>query len=370
MKIGFVLDDSLDKPDGVQQYVLMLGNWLSVGGHEVHYLVGQTKRHDIANIHSLGTNVTVPFNGNKMSIPLPVRKRRIHQLLAQEKFDVLHIQMPYSPMLGARVINAAPPGTIMVGTFHILPYKAKERLATKLLRPLISRSLGRLDAIYSVSIPAQEFAYASLGVRSQVIPNSVDLKALKPKLQKQRGPISIVFLGRLVERKGCLELLKAIWQLDDKNVRVTICGDGPLRNKLEQYAQKKGLTILFKGFISEADKAKYLSQATIAVFPSLGGESFGIVLLEAMAAGAEVVLAGDNPGYAYVMNGRVSQLIQARDTAEFAQKLHHFISNPTARQEAYAWQQKRVKQFDINNVGQQILTQYQGIYKAKSAKRP
>ncbi len=94
LKIGFVLDDSLDSTDGVQQYMLTMGRWLQKKGHEVHYLVGHTRRPDIANIHSLSRNITVRFNQNRMSIPLGASRRHIKQVLMREQFDVLHVQMP------------------------------------------------------------------------------------------------------------------------------------------------------------------------------------------------------------------------------------------------------------------------------------
>jgi Glycosyltransferase Family 4 len=127
MKIGFVLDDTLDSTDGVQQYVLTLGKWLKDQGHDVHYLVGATKRRDIPDVHSLSRNMSVRFNGNQMSMPLPAKKFEITALLSTEKFDVLHVQVPYSPLLAHRVIMAAPPQTAIIGTFHIAPNSASYR---------------------------------------------------------------------------------------------------------------------------------------------------------------------------------------------------------------------------------------------------
>src|SRR3989344_1271873 len=99
MKIGFVLDDGFDRLDGVQQYMLTYGQWLTKEGHEVHYLVGETTHSIIPNLHSLSRNLKVRFNKNRSSIPLKIYKNAIKKLLSEEKFDVLHIQMPYSPML-------------------------------------------------------------------------------------------------------------------------------------------------------------------------------------------------------------------------------------------------------------------------------
>src|SRR4051812_41321546 len=103
LKIGFVLDDSLDKPDGVQQYVLSMGEWLRSQGHDIHYLVSTTTRSDLSNVHNLGRFVTVRFNGNAMGTPLPASGRKIKRLLRDEQFDVLHVQLPYSPFLAHKV---------------------------------------------------------------------------------------------------------------------------------------------------------------------------------------------------------------------------------------------------------------------------
>ena len=105
MKIALVLDDSLDKPDGVQQYVLTLGSWLTSQKHEVHYLVGATSRKDIPNVHSLSANMRVRFNKNRASMPMIANRKAIRALTEKEKFDVLHVQMPYSPLLAGKIID-------------------------------------------------------------------------------------------------------------------------------------------------------------------------------------------------------------------------------------------------------------------------
>lgn len=368
MKIGFVLDDGLDKPDGVQQYILTLGRWLQQTGHEVHYLVGETHRRDLPHLHSLGRNIKVTFNGNRMSIPWPVNKRRLTALLEQQQFDVLHIQMPYSPMLGGRVIKAAPPSTAVTGTFHIVAFSWRERIATRLLWLLLRKSLRRIDQTISVSPPAARFARSGLGIRTAVIPNVVDLQAMRsaqPIKKYQDGKLNIVFLGRLVERKGCLQLLHAVELLHRQhhldNVRVIICGKGHLNNSLQKYVQANHLSkiVHFTGFVTETQKASYLAIANIAAFPSLGGESFGIVLAEAMAAGSQVVVAGDNPGYRSVLGDRPVQLVDPTDTIAFSKKLLHFIRNARDRRAAARWQQYHVIQYDIRHVGPQIVNRYE-----------
>lgn len=368
MKIGFVLDDSLDKSDGVQQYVLTLGTWYGQQGHDVHYLVGETERDDIPNIHSLSRNIRTKFNQNRLSTPLPASKQAIKDLMDLEDFDVLHIQIPYSPLLAARVINAAGPKTVVVGTFHIIPFSAFEAMATAALGLVLRRNLKRFDAIYSVSEPARVFAKKSFRINSEVRPNVVDLHRYtraKPLKQYDDGAITIVFLGRLVERKGCMHLLEALERLHAQHrldrVRVLICGKGPLENKLRAYVKAKhlGHVVQFVGYVDEDAKAQYLASADIAVFPSTGGESFGIVLIEAMAAGSKVVLGGNNIGYQSVLGTQKDQIINPLKTAEFAERLLYFINSARARQQAHRWQQTHIKNYDVRAVGNGLLSAYE-----------
>ena len=123
LKIGLVFDDSLDSDDGVSQQVKILGAYFSTQGHQVRYLVGQTtmKQWESGKVYSLAKNVKVSFNGNRVSIPLPASKNHIKQILADEKFDILHVQMPYSPFMAQKIVKLAHKKTSIIGTFHILP---------------------------------------------------------------------------------------------------------------------------------------------------------------------------------------------------------------------------------------------------------
>ncbi len=367
MKIGFVLDDSLDKTDGVQQYVVTLGQWYRSQGHEVHYLAGHTERTDLAHIHSLSRNIQVHFNQNRMSTPLPASQKRIRKLLSEEAYDVLHVQMPYSPFLAARVINAAPEATAIVGTFHILPFSKLESAATRILAAMLRRSRKRLDAVVSVSGPAAKFARKRFKVKSEIVPNAVAVShfQLGRKLRKyDDGKLNIVYLGRLVERKGCMHLLEALELLHHQNllhmVRVIIAGKGPLLPKLERFVRDNHLSksVQFIGFVPEEDKPDLLASANIAVLPSTGGESFGIVLVEAMAAGADVVIAGDNKGYRSVMGDHEDQIVNPANTEAFAHTLKHFILSASARKRAKKWQAVRAAEYDVQAVGKKMLKIY------------
>lgn len=363
LKIGFVLDDTLDTPDGVQQYVLALGSWLSKQGHEVHYLVGESNRQDIDNVHSMARNVRVRFNQNRLSIPLPTRKSQIVQKLAQLNLDVLHVQMPYSPMFAGRVVSCAPKHTKVIGTFHIVPASWLHSAGARSLELVNRRTLKRFDQIISVSPAAQQFAKTVFGINSVVIPNAVSISAMQHKPIINKIP-HIVFLGRLVERKGCQYLLAALLQLQKQyngEYTVTIAGKGPLNAKLQSWAIKNKLkNVTFTGYLVEQDKPKLLASADIAAFPSTGGESFGIVLIEAMAAGSRVVIGGDNVGYRSVLGEHPDLLVEVQDTNKFANKLQHYIVNKQAQQEASNWAKYAIKQYDVNRVGSEILNIYMG----------
>lgn len=367
LKIGLVIDDSLDKPDGVQQYVLTLGAWLANTGHEVHYIT-TVSNVSLPRVHELSKVIKTKFNGNSGGTPLPVSTRRVKRLLRDEDFDVLHIQMPYSPFLAGKLIKHAPEKCRVIGTFHIFPETKLVSFATRLLGIWVRHQLKRFDACMSVSTAAQEFARRSFGLETVVVPNMVDVQHFTvraPKKSKKRT--EIVFLGRLVGRKGCMQLLQAInyittHQLTDKPFHVTVGGKGILRQQCEDYVSTQSLNsfISFTGFVPEADKPNFLAQADIAVFPSLGGESFGISLLEAMAAVPGVVLAGDNAGYRTVMAGLERQLIQPTDIASFADILVEHIEDPKQRSTAQQAQYKHVQQYDTPVVAKTIVDLYYG----------
>lgn len=362
MKIGMVFDDSLDRNDGVQQYIRTLGSWLRTQGHTVHYLVGES-RGDGKTIHSLSKNVNVRFNGNRFSIPLPTRSKTIKNLLEAEKYDVLHVQMPYNPLMAGKIIKFTPAATAIVGTFHILPLARLQKFGNKALYVVQKRQLKQFNAICSVSAAAAEFAKSHYKLTSRVIPNMINLSVWKTKTPITPG--RIVFLGRLVPRKGCMNLLAAFALLPadlHKNIELLVAGDGPERQKLEKFvASSKLANVKFLGYIDEKSKPDLLASAQVAVFPSLGGESFGIVLIEAMAAGTRVVLGGNNPGYASVLSGLPQSLIDPKNSRSFATQLKTVLTNVELQDQLHKQQQMLVKNYDVNIVGKQITQMYKQV---------
>lgn len=368
LKIGFVVDDGLDRLDGVQKYVVTLGKYFSSQGHEVHYLAGQTSRTDIKNVHSLSRNLSIISNGgNQLSMPLPTSLKKIRELLNKEKFDVLHVQTPYSPLLAGRIIMHAPKGTAIVGTFHILPFGKLLFAGSCLLGFVQRRSIKRFDKFFSVSEPAQKFAKTAFSINSEVLPNPVILSEFRPKNKRgveNNNVISIVYLNRLVKRKGCMELLQALnivvqQQMTDHQVTLDICSEGHERENLERYVEEHGLDkiVRFRGYITDEEKATYLQNADIAVFPSLGGESFGIVLIEGIAAGAGVVIGGDNPGYRSVLNDD-NVLFDPRNTDAFATILAKYINSPQDRAVMHEKQQAKIESFGVDVIGDKLLEAY------------
>ncbi|MBP9813040.1 glycosyltransferase family 4 protein [Candidatus Nomurabacteria bacterium] len=361
LSIGFLLDDTLDTADGVQQYVTGLGGWFSKNGHEVHYLVGETTRKDINNIHSMAKNVKVRFNKNRLSIPLPASGTRIKKKLAELNLDVLHVQMPYSPLFAGKVIDSVSEKTKVIGTFHIVPASKMHYLSSKGLSYLNAKTSKKFNKIICVSSAAADFAKSAFGYETVVIPNVVDIDKFHHPPVNHKTP-TIVFLGRLVERKGCKQLLDALLVLQNnyhEPYKVIIAGKGPLKTELEMYAIKnKVKNVQFVGFVSEAEKSKLLAGADIAVFPSTGGESFGIVLIEAMAAGSRVVLGGNNEGYRTVLEDYPDLLIDPNVPTSFADRLQYYLEHPQSRLQAYNWAQSQLPNYDINHVGTKILEIY------------
>ncbi len=311
LTIGFVFDDTLDALDGVQQHITTIGTELARRGHDVHYLVGETHHSPVPQTVSLARNVMVSFNGNRMRIPLPVRKREIRAVLARNDYDILHIQAPYSPLFGGRVLKCAPQSTGVVATYHIAPIDRRARYGGRALGLVNAHSHRRVDEVIAVSQVAAQYAQFTAHTHGTIIANPVNVEKFATDAHRATRDAAhphIVFLGRLVPRKGAQLLLDALdygerhGMFPMPGLHVTIAGDGPLMDDCVQRAARLRTPVQFVGTVDEG-KADLLASADVAVFPAIGGETFGIVLPEAIASGAGVTLAGDNPGYRWTMRG-------------------------------------------------------------------
>ena len=311
LTIGFVFDDTLDALDGVQQHIITIGTELARRGHDVHYLVGETHHSPVPQTVSLARNVMVSFNGNRMRIPLPVCKREIRAALAHNNYDILHIQAPYSPLFGGRVLECAPQSTGVVATYHIAPIDRRARYGGRALGLINAHSHRRVDEVIAVSQVAAQYAQFTAHTHGTIIANPVNVEKFATAARRATRDAAhphLVFRGRLGPRKGAQLLLDALdygerhGMFPMPGLHVTIAGDGPLMDDCVQRAARLRTPVQFVGTVDEG-KTDLLASADVAVFPAIGGETFGIVLPEAIASGAGVTLAGDNPGYRWTMRG-------------------------------------------------------------------
>lgn len=370
LTIGLLFDDSLDRPDGVQQQVRLIGEWLSGRGHNVHYLVGQTNDFKPVNgiLHSLSRNISVRANQNRLSLPILTNQRQIVRLFENHSFDLIHAMLPYSPFLGRSVLVQAQKHQVCcVGTFHTYPATAWQHFGSRLYGKAIKSRLNSFSELMSVSDATAAYVRQAFGVDSRIVPNAVSASLYKaaksnPKLREGAETL-IVFVGRMDERKGAQYLVEAIQALDaeTKNlIKVQICGRGPLQDELKSSIARYGLekTIKLPGFISEEEKRQYLASADLAVFPATGGEAFGIVLTEAMAAGT-AVLAGDNAGYRSVLSNVPQSLFNPRDINQFSNTLKHFIRNAEDRRQLQLAQSEQLDKYDIELIGRKLEEIYE-----------
>jgi phosphatidyl-myo-inositol alpha-mannosyltransferase len=282
--------------------------------------------------------------------------------------------MPFSPLLGAKVINQTSDNTAVIATFHIVGERMFERYGSRLLQLATKKANKRLDKVLAVSEPAADYAKKYYKVDSEISPNVVELERYHLANSKRQTRPTILFLGRLVERKGAQYLLVAVAnervKLAEMNARVLIAGDGPLRQKLEDMVDEYGLRELvhFLGYVEESNKPDLLASADLAVFPSTGGESFGIVLLEAMATNGPVVLAGDNDGYRSVLGKQFQMLVDPKDNIGFGRQIIKLLEDRELRNQLKRWQGLRVKDFDVDVVGHELEKIYYRSIKTKANK--
>lgn len=365
LRVALVYDDSMDQDGGIPLYVRTLGAGLRRRGHHVVCLVGDSVVEEIDGVpvRSLARNMRVRFNGNALSMPIWSRAQALDDALGQGGYDVIHVQVPYSPLMAGRLIRRANSGCAVIGTYHVASERFAPSLGALLLSLLKLASASRFDEIFGVSPVASEFArkWSRMNV-PRVVPNMVDLAAVRQaSMGSDRVDVDVVFVGRLVKRKGLQELIDAVELLDETRSRptqVAVVGDGPLRRRLQRHAHSRGLDdrISFLGRLDDRHKFTMLSRARVACFPSLFGESFGVVILEALAAGAGAVLGGDNRGYRCLLDG--DGLVDPGDTPAFAAALGRLLDDGDARQRLGAHQRASLARYDAEMVIDEVLDVY------------
>jgi phosphatidylinositol alpha-mannosyltransferase len=368
MKIGIVCPYDIDRGGGVQEHVLAQAAELKHRGYDVAILTPRPRgqaptKIDHIKIIYLGssTNVKTPIK-TSLELGFSYKRDELDDILAAEKFDLLHIHEPEVPMLGSQIVAKAI--CPVIATFHaVYPETPMGRSMETFRIPWSKSIFSRLTTLTAVSDAAAGFVRERTGRKVHIIPNGIDLAKyhFKPQPSAPANKI-ILYIGRLEKRKGVSYLLKAYAKLAAQrgDVLLVLAGDGDQRDSLEAYVADKQIPrVEFLGFVTEKKKLALLHQAAIFCSPALYGESFGIVLLEAMASGT-VTIAGNNIGYSGVMTGtgRLS-LVDPKQTTEFTRLLEVMLDDEEVRQNWLKWAQETVQQYDYKHV----VDKYEQVYK-------
>ncbi len=358
---------------GVQEVVRVLQSDLTKRGHIAKIISFKpTDGQHLSSNESMilvggGTDVKALFHTTGQ-FSFSANTAEVDKIIAREQFDVLHFHEPWVPMLSRQLLVRSK--AVNIATFHAkLPDTVMTKTIERVITPYTKSILKYLDDFTAVSDAAAEYISSLTNERITIIPNGIDLIKYTRRTQPPSNKM-ILFIGRLEKRKGVKYLLKAFRELSktEPNARLIIVGDGPERSRLEASVANWGLeNVKFLGFVSEEKKLELLENAGLFCSPALFGESFGIVLLEAMARGVPVV-AGNNPGYTSVMRGQgAASLVNPKHNKEFAALLGRFLNDAALRSAWLSWAQKYVKQYNYPFV----VDMYESLYKrALSKEKP
>lgn len=363
MKIGLVCPYDLFRGGGVQEHILAQHRELTRRGHEVRILTPRPRKNhnqppkDMLFVGN-SAQVKTPIS-TSLELGISMERKQIDSLLEAEQFDLLHVHEPEVPLLGSQIIARAQ--VPIVATFHAIHPETRTAKTIEALRVPYSRSIfSKINAMTAVSDVAAGFARSQTEEKIRIIPNGIDLKKYRWSDKKDKNVI--VYVGRLERRKGVKYLLCAFERLVKlyPELELRIIGDGPLKKRLQDLVRSHHIpNVSFLGFISDTEKIEQMRSASLFVSPALFGESFGIVLLEAMALGTPLV-AGDNPGYASVMRGSGKlSLTNPRDERAFVRSMEMLLQEEPVRELWLEWAKGYIQQFDYR----QIVDQYEAIYR-------
>jgi phosphatidylinositol alpha-mannosyltransferase len=362
MRIGLVCPYSLTIPGGVQGQVLGLARELRRKGHEARVLGPCDGPPPDAGVTPLGRSVPTAANGSVAPLaPDPSAQLRTIRALRDEAFDVVHVHEPCAPgpALTTMMTETAP----LVGTFHAAGTSAPYRY----LGWSLKRMTKRLDHRVAVSPDAMALAQAHLGGRYELLFNGIEVdrfQSVDP--HPIEGP-TVFFLGRHEPRKGLDVLLAAVHDLPD-DVRVWVGGDGPQGAELRS-RYRFDPRIEWLGRISDDERAARMRGCTVYCSPSVRGESFGMVLLEAMASGAALV-ASDLDGHRNVATDGLDALLAPVGDAEaLAKALRRVLEDEGLRAELVAGGHRRAEQLSMGHLADRYLEIYDGLLADRPAPR-
>lgn len=366
MKIGIVCPYNLAMPGGVQQHVFEQARELRRRGHSVSLITPKPRGKLLANdprMIFLGSSARFKTpQHTSVDFSISVTTEAIDELLQQEKFDVIHFHEPLVPILARQMLPRVT--CPVVGTFHAaMPETTLGKSIAGSISPFVKSVMKHISVVTAVSKAATSYIANYVDDEDvYFIPNGVDVSFFEPKTVSNRK--GVLYIGRLEKRKGVKYLLQAFAELLKSRPHeiLTIAGDGPDREKLERLAYELGIekSVHFLGFISDQSKKKLLLHTALFVSPALYGESFGIVLIEAMAAGT-VVVGGNNPGYATVLSGKGSiGLVDPENATLFADRMNLLLQDKQLRSLLEAWAKEEIKKYSYI----EIVNEYEKIYRS------
>jgi phosphatidylinositol alpha-mannosyltransferase len=369
LKIGFFPLHTFSKPGGVKNHVLALYKEFKKRGIESKIVVPRRKIRENygKDIILLGSSFPFPFSGGQSDLTFCFQPGKIDKLLKEEKFDILHFQN--FGVHSWQILEKSKVKNIL--TFHACLDLEKERFfkdfpwVLDFFKKIVKK---KIDGIIGVS-PFNLEIFKNLKKPMRVIPNGIDFEEFSPKREKIKkyldGKFNLLFLGRIEERKGLIFLLKAFKILKPlyQNLRLIVVGEGKLKKECQNWVKENKLKdIIFEGEIKEKEKPLYYASCDIFISPAIFGESFGIVLLEAMASGKPVV-AFSNLGYQRVLVGKGKEfLVKPKDWQTLAKKIEILIKDEKKRKEMAEWGQKEAQKYSWSKIAEKVLDFYQLIY--------
>jgi phosphatidylinositol alpha-mannosyltransferase len=363
MRVGIVCPYSFDAPGGVQNHVRDLAEALIERGHDVSVLAPGEDDGRPPYVVLAGGAVPVPYNGSVARLSFgPVVAARVRRWLREGRFDVLHLHEPATPSIALLALWAAE--CPVVATFHTSNVRSRAMSASaSILRPSLEKITGRI----AVSEYARDTLVQHIGGEPVVIPNGVYVDHYadaepRPEWRGETG--TVAFVGRLDEpRKGFRLVAEAFTRVaaERPGVRLLVVGGGEIEKAAAAFPAALRGQVDLLGRACDADKAAALRTADVYVAPNTGGESFGIVLVEAMAAGA-TVLASDIPAFARVLEGgRCGALFRSGDVDHLTESLAALLADPDRRSALDAEAARVVRRYDWGTVATKILHVYETV---------
>jgi phosphatidylinositol alpha-mannosyltransferase len=360
LKIGIVCPYSWDTPGGVQNHIRDLAEFLIASGHNVSVLapaIDETKLPDY--VVNAGKPISIPYNGAVARVLFgPVAFARVRQWISQGEFDLLHLHEPAIPSISLLACWAADGP--MVGTFHAAAKRQKIIFA---IGPILEPAIEKLSARIAVSEAARLTLTDHLDTDAVIIPNGIYANRYTDggRIEKWSGN-TIGFIGRFEEpRKGLSVLVDALPVISRfaPDVKVLVAGPGDPAEVIESIDPQLRQRFEFLGKITESEKADFMSSVALYVAPNTGGESFGIILAEALAGGACVV-ASDIPAFDDLLgHGEFGALFESESSTELAKVVIDLLRDEAKRKELSARGKERAKLFDWTVVAEQIYSVYE-----------